>query len=675
MGVQEAYIKEATNSLHIIHPDIDKDKLEEVISHIVKMRFKDPSIIMDNNVTGDHTTITLSRLCNWIDNNKPVVSGNATFYKQPSELLSPTSGMLKSMKIERKNAKADMFKLSPESDEYQMADLNQQNIKVSMNSDYGGSGTPTAAFYTKWSPPATTLMAQSIITTMANFFESFIGDNNKFFSINECFDWMKAAINKKMDIPKWIRIPNREETKNRVKLSFITLCQSDIDIINKFIDNITDEQLIYLFYANNMKELIRRHSKIQEWIHNVMVTLPCYEAAEKEVPEEFKGRFSSVNEYNSWISTEMFLNPYKIPECIKEDMHKIKSVIDQLVYVEYTTPDSINKLNNHKRNTVILVDTDSNIINTDIFIQFILEEIFPGETFNRPRMYNEFILGSMIGSIVSNPVAMLLDYYARCRNINEVDRKELTMKNEFLFRTLFLMKTKKRYAASIVLREGNIMIPFKEEIKGMDFIKAGVDDYVSKKFNDLLCRHILFADIIDLHKLMVEIKDFEKEIYNDIRKGNKKFLKQQQFKTAEGYKSAEKAWSLPVFKGSMVWNELYPDQKINVLDNVRILKTTIKNANDVAKLKYNYPEAYDMVMGKVFLSPNKLIQDAGLRYVCIPQNVPTIPDWLVFIADADLIVSDIIASFRSILDALDIEPISFKTPNGNASLTSCLIAL
>ena len=675
MGIQDRYIDKATEVLHQIHPEISEVKLRDIISHIVKMRFKDPSIIMDNNVTGDHTIITLSKLCNWIDTNKPVVSGNATFYKQPSELLSPTSGMLKSMKKERKQAKGDMFKLVPESDDYQMADLNQQNIKVSMNADYGGSGTPTAAFYTKWSPPATTLMAQSIITTMANFFESFIGDNNKFFSINECFDWMRAVIRKKVNPPKWIQMPSKEETKHRIKLCFITLAQSDIELIDQFIDNATDEQLIYLFYANNMKELIRRHPKLQEWIHNVMVKLPRYEAAEKEVPEEFKSRFATVNDYNSWISSEMFLNPYKIPECIKEYMHNIKSIIDQLVYVEYTTPDSINKLNNHKRNTVILVDTDSNIINTDIFIQFILEEIFPGETFGRPRMYNEFILGSMIGSIVANPVALLLDYYARCRNINEVDRKELTMKNEFLFRTLFLMKTKKRYAASIVLREGNIMIPFKEEIKGMDFIKAGVDDYVSKKFNDLLCRHILFADDIDLHKMMVEIKDFEKEIYDDIRKGNKKFLKLQQFKTAEGYKSVEKAWSLPVFKGAMVWNELYPEQKINVLDNVRILKTTVKDANGAAVLKYDYPDAYNTVMGKIFLSPNKAIQNAGLRYVCIPQNVQTIPDWLISIADADLIVSDIIGSFRSILDALDVEPISFKTPNGNATLTSCLIAL
>ena len=43
--------------------------------------------------------------------------------------------------------------------------------------------------------------------------------------------------------------------------------------------------------------------------------------------------------------------------------------------------------------------------------------------------------------------------------------------------------------------------------------------------------------------------------------------------------------------------------------------------------------------------------------------------------DYDIIVSDVISSFRSVLDALNLEEIYFKTPNGNANLTSCLISL
>ena len=41
----------------------------------------------------------------------------------------------------------------------------------------------------------------------------------------------------------------------------------------------------------------------------------------------------------------------------------------------------------------------------------------------------------------------------------------------------------------------------------------------------------------------------------------------------------------------------------------------------------------------------------------------------------DLIVSDVIASFKSVIDALKLEDVYFKTPNGKASVTSCLISL
>ena len=97
------------------------------------------------------------------------------------------------------------------------------------------------------------------------------------------------------------------------------------------------------------------------------------------------------------------------------------------------------------------------------------------------------------------------------------------------------MKTKKRYAASIVLREGNMMLPFKLEIKGMDFIKAGVTDEVTTKFTNMLKKYILYVDTPDLHGMMKEIKMFEREIYHDLMNGGTKYLKSQQYKPEEGY--------------------------------------------------------------------------------------------------------------------------------------------
>jgi hypothetical protein len=222
MSFKAKYIKEAVSSLLKIDPSLDEDEVEKFIIKNMKEHLSNPTIIMDNNVTHDNIKTNLVDLCHWIDEKVPVVSGNATFYNQPEVLESPTSNMLRALKKGRKTVKNEMFKYKRTDDKYQMLDLEQSNIKVIMNAEYGGSGAPTAAFYTKYSPAATTLMAQSIITTMAAFFEGYIGDNMKFFHINECIDWLNT-ISKKI-IKYLIGLLSRLKMKLNIESVLISIC-------------------------------------------------------------------------------------------------------------------------------------------------------------------------------------------------------------------------------------------------------------------------------------------------------------------------------------------------------------------------------------------------------------------------------------------------------------------
>lgn len=690
MGIKKDYLSIAVDTVMKIDPSLKEEDVRKVIARIMKEHLKDPSIIMDNNVTGDNERITLTEMCNWIEKRDPVVSGNGTFYMQPSEMLSPTSNMLRSLKKGRKAVKKQMFKFKPGSDEYDRLDLDQQNKKVIMNAEYGGSGAPTAAFYTKYSPAATTLMAQSIITTMAAFFEGYVGDNQKFFHVNECYDWMNQVRKKTDDIPKWVMQPTPDEVLKRIVQHFYMFDVSDYAYLKAYVYNCTKKELVYLFYANNMRGFVADHPQVQRIIREILSTLPCYQAAVKELPNEFVGKFvddeesDAVTKYNKWMSKEMFLDPYNIPDSIKKPMEQLINLFSQFVYVEYITPDSIVKLNNHKRNTVLLVDTDSNVINADLFVSFVLNTIFPGELFNRPKLYDEMILVNVLAACLDRCVIKILDYYGRMHHMDKDSRAELTMKNEFMFRRFFLMLTKKRYAASIVLREGNIIIPFKPEIKGLDFMKAGVTDDVTDRLSKMLKDHILFSDNLELHELMKDLKAFENEIYHDLRQGGTRFLKPQMYKAEEGYSKVKdkngnvigsKAWSLPVFRGASVWNELYPAQKIYSLDRVKIIKLVVTDPKDLDKIKTTHPDEYMAVMSKIFNSPKPEIQKCGLKVIALPPSVTTIPEWLLPFINYDIIISDVISSFRSVLEALKLEEIYFKTPSGNANVTSCLISL
>ena len=691
MGIKSSYKDEAVKTLLMINPSWDPKKVEKIVSSAMKETLKDPSIFMGNSINGNHADITLSELCNWIEKRNPVVSGNATFYMQPEELESPTSYMLRSLKVGRKQVKNSMFAMRPDSDEYNMADLDQGNKKVVMNSDYGGSGSPVAAFYTKEGPAATTLMAQSVITNMAAFFEGFVGDNQRFFKGDELFDWMNCVLRQKTKkVPDWVEKVSAGDVLHRLVNHFDIFNRADYESIRMYIENRTEDELCYLYYANNLKEFIYRHPKMHNNIHSILELLPKMQAVIDEVPDEYKDQFvdvdekDKVNKYNKWMSKKMFLDPYTVPDAITEYIDELRKWTNRFVFVEYLTPDSIVKLNNHKRNTVLLVDTDSNIINADMFVDFVLKKLFPGENFGRSSLYNEMILVNVLAAIISPRIDDILDYYGRTHNMNKEARAELTMKNEFLFRRLFLMTKKKRYAASIVLREGNIMYPFKLEIKGMDFIKAGVTDDVTKRFTKMLEKHVLFPEELELHELMKDLKSFEKEIFHDLRSGGTKFLKPQLFKAEGAYKKIKdsngrvvgsKAWSLPVFRGSIVWNELYPSQKIYSLDRVKIIKLISQKEEDLEIIRNKYPSMYKMIKEKIYQSDNPEIRKAGLRVIAIPGSVREIPEWLHDLIDYDIIVSDVISSFRSVLDALNLEEIYFKTPNGNANLTSCLISL
>ena len=685
MSIKAEYITRMTDVLCRMNPDSKKNDIESFVESVYREKLKNVPVYLDNNVTGETGETKLTGICKFIRTEKPVVSGNATFYQQPSVLRSPTSNMLRYLKKERKAVKKQMFNYEPSSYEYKRLDLSQKNLKVIMNAEYGGSGTKTSAFYTKYSPAATTLMAQSIITTMAALFESYIGDRQIFFHINECMDWMEHIVQqcKEKKLLKWIKIPSRENVLRRIRKHFHMFNIEDNDILDRYLSHCSDKERVFIYYANNMKEFLQDHPKVHSSIAQILSTLPNYEASEREVPKEFQGQFAKASQYNRWVADQIFMNPYNVPDIIRKDMEYLRDTIYEYCFVEYLTPDSIQKLNNHKRNTVLLVDTDSNVINSNIFVSFVLDELYPNESFGKSRLYNDMICVNMLAFIIDKPVKAILDYYGRCRNMNEAARAELTMKNEFLFRILFLMEKKKRYAASIALREGNVMIPFKLEIKGMDFIKAGVTSTVKEKFENILRKNILYTDNIDLHGMMRDLREFEKEIFHDLREGNPSYLKMSSYKSEDAYKKkmdkhgkmSSIAWQLPVFRGVCVWNELHPNDRIYSLDRVFIIKSIVQKEEDLEVLRQTYPDMYDLIKKQIFQNPDVRIRNGGMKVICIPQNMDKIPEWILPIIDYNITISDIMASFGSIIDTLGIDKIKVNTPNGKAEVISSLIAI
>jgi hypothetical protein len=656
------YVETATDTLCRIMPRKTRDELREYVKTSVKKKWVDPELNADNNVTGVNYDTTLTGFLTMINDEKPVVSGNATLYVQPEVLPSPTSNMLGDLKKLRKSIKKEMFQYKPSDDEYANLDLDQANTKVIMNAEYGATGTKTSAFYTKWSPPATTLMAQSIITTMANLFESLIGDNNLFMSFEECIDWVRAVLNGKnleKNLPDWIIIPSREELVTRLKSHFYAYRQGFTPLIENFVTDLEDNERTYVFYAHNLHEFIRRHNKPRELLQRILSTLPL-NADATEVPSELRGKFDTLDAYKEHLQTEMFMNPYEIPGSIKEYIKDLGKLIFKYCHVSYLTSDSIEKLNHHKRRVVLLVDTDSNVLYLDPFVQFVKNEVCQGNSFGRKDVYNDMIIVNIASSFLDNSIKDILDLYGRRHNMGEKARSVLQMKNEFLFRMLMLLNAKKSYLASIVLREGHMYEKLKTEIKGVQFIKSAVSEEVSDRFTKIAEDNILFAPEVDLTGMMRDIRKFEAEIIADMKAGGTRYLKAQGLKSESGYSDP---WRNQIYKAATVWNLVYPEQKIYPLDRAYIVKLGVKGPTDIECIKEQFPDVHKTLMDEVFMSDDASIRKYGMSVIAIPTSEDIVPEWIRKLMDIELLCSNIMASFRNIMEAFRVEYVAVNTPS------------
>ena len=190
----ERYVASMKEAMVKMNPDIDEDSIEKVIRETIQKKIQNPVVILDNNYTHESRETNLVSVLGWIEKRKPVICGNATFYKNQHEAMNPTAVMLDNFATQRSNYKKQMFAVEDSSSPtYKDFDRKQNNEKINMNSYYGGSGLPSSPFYSKYSGPATTHTAQEIISSAEMLFEGLLADNYIFLNTTECIDWLHTV--------------------------------------------------------------------------------------------------------------------------------------------------------------------------------------------------------------------------------------------------------------------------------------------------------------------------------------------------------------------------------------------------------------------------------------------------------------------------------------------------
>lgn len=129
------YVNEMTDRITRMHPEWDDQKVFNAIEQITYKRLQNPQVNLDNNYTHENKNASMLSVIDWVEERKPLIAGNGTFYKNQHEAMNPIANMLMGMLMRRKAFKKEMFKVEDaESQEYKDLDLKQANEKINCNS-------------------------------------------------------------------------------------------------------------------------------------------------------------------------------------------------------------------------------------------------------------------------------------------------------------------------------------------------------------------------------------------------------------------------------------------------------------------------------------------------------------------------------------------------------------
>ena len=720
------------------NPTWKKKDVEKIIERTIEERLENPTVTLDNNYTHEQKDSTLLSVLDWSLDRKPLIAGNGTFYKNQYEALNPTREMLDEWAENRKFFKKKMFQAGEiygtNSREYNDNDRKQLNEKINMNSYYGGSGAKTSAFYSKWSGPATTLTAQSVISTAEQTFEAFLADNYVFLNLTELIEWIRSILKKDFYLDDFIVRVKRQDVIQHLLSRILNKEENDEEILQNYLTDCTIDELTFLYYKNNMIAFIENHNPVKDMIIDILEKVENYDHVDEKDPEwlryipskhydEFKNQ--SAKKWNKFVNKEMFMDPNSPPDSIIKELDVLSECIIKYVYTEYLSFDRIYRLKNFFRNTVTVIDTDSNFLSLDILMNYLLNSVIEPDGYGRSQRHNEFVLINTITFIITKIIRITLDFYGKQSNIPEEYRGRFDMKNEFFDELLVIAEKKKRYITKQTLREGNYNNPPKIDTKGFDFKKATTSEYAEKVFNQLIKDYVVTPEHVDVKSLINGLRAFKKEIITSIRNGERKFLPNGNAKEFGAYKEPGREQSV---RGVLTWNYLYPDNQIELPAKISLVKMNIFNEEDMEDLERTHPEIYQTIMDKIFndttgffvtstfippityvnpkkkewysdipkkyqtkfkkLGPfewNKWVDKVmdhevkvadkeregyyeykkrGLQVLAIPSNAK-IPDWAMPYIDYDTMVNTIIAPFKPVLEIFNAKfPEIGKTRNG-----------
>lgn len=623
---KEVWVKENMKTYNKMYPQIEKKELKKYLEKVFDDKVQDKQLILDNNYVKKSVRTSILELYEWLQDAKPIIAGHGVFFKNQNVVKNPAAVMLKKFLDLRKQLKKIMYTFDEGTYEYNRFDRLQLTEKINANSYYGAGGNKHSYFYNVYTATSVTSTGQSLISTTETAFEHFLSNNVMFLDIDDCRHYVNNIIREDYNMDENI-LPNI--SKDRLIKSLLDKfydykghLKENKEFVERLVESLNQQEINRIFFKNN----IYAFSSIPK-VKEILIDL--YE------------------------NVGVFVDPNKVPKNILGNVELLWELYKEFVFYNHFAFARIDRLKHHIRKTVVTVDTDSNMLNLDPWVQFTFKSVAKDNPTILSKDYNQirFAAINTMCYVLTKLITEVLEKYTKRCNILKEYRPMINMKNEFLFSRLILSPKKKRYISTVRLREGKEIFPEKIDIKGHDFGKSSTRQATKDYFVNMVKEKLLNGDI-NIATIVKDLEEFEETVKNSLLSGDKDFLIPKSVKELGAYKEPFKEQGM---RAIVAWNAVEIDNPIELPAKIDIVKVKMETLEDCKPLKETNPDIYRRIERDIFNSPHKKIREKGISVIAIPRNIDKVPEWIMSFIDFDTTINDNISRFHSVLRSLGIE--------------------
>ena len=659
------YKRIAMDMLHLNFPLLTEVELSAAVDDSISRHFKDTNIKVDNNYKKKEIDMTLRQLADYIISKEPIITSYGVLYNRHGTVPNPIYNMIDGFINGRKAMKKEMFKYPKGSEDFEKYNLLQLLLKIDANGYYGATGQYSCIYYNLYAAASVTTQGRSCNSAAALFFESFLNNNVPMGSMNELVEFIYNVIHEKHFYDSNEIIDKHASLEE----CFFQLLSStgfgwvptedEMYILWDMLSKLNQDELDRLFYKNNLFNFVD-NKEVKQGLMYILQQLK-----------------------------QPFMDPNEPPEEIIESLKAFCDLLKEFVYYDKQIIDRLGKMTSLIRSVSIIQDTDSAIVSFDGWYQYVrnlcigipmaiknqvvdaIEFIEDGkvETSEVKQTVKEYDFISddvieidrLIDPMVITPqdglrysiinilaycIGILVNDYMDkyCTNAHSDNERAclISLKNEFLFKRVLISDGKKHYASKVELQEGNIIPEDKSlDVKGMDaFVKSSMNPTTRSRLKEILYNDILNSESIDQIQVLRDIAKVEKEIFDSINNGEKKFFKPVKVKSLASY---ENPMRIQGIVASYVYNELHQDGTealdLSIRNSVDVVKVDISEKN-IDRIRDSFPDVYEKAIA---LLKTKEFQ-GGISAVAIPLNEP-VPGWVLPFIEYHTIINDNVSGF------------------------------